>query len=66
MLDAIRWANSDDPKERALAVTVFVDIGTSEARKYEETLTRDPDQGSTARQAQSQNLVGTGRTLLRI
>jgi len=43
MLDAIRWANGDDPLERTLAASVFYHIGTSEALKYEQTLSRDPD-----------------------
>ena len=43
MLDAMRWANSNDPRERALAAQVFADIGTSEALRYEQTLSRDAD-----------------------
>ena len=41
MLDAMRWANSDDPGERDLATSVFVDMGTPEALRYEQTLSRD-------------------------
>ncbi len=41
MLDAIRWANSDDPRERGLAAQVFADMGTSEALRYEQTLSHD-------------------------
>jgi hypothetical protein len=43
MLDAIRWANSDDPQERTLATQVFADIGASEALRYEQTLSHDAD-----------------------
>lgn len=43
MLDAIRWASSDDPQERMLAAQVFADMGTSEALKYEQTLSHDAD-----------------------
>jgi len=43
MLDAIRWANSNDPRERKLAAQVFADIGTSGALKYEQTLSHDAD-----------------------
>ncbi len=43
MLDAIRWANSGDAEERKLAASIFYHIGTSEARQYEQTLSRDPD-----------------------
>jgi hypothetical protein len=42
-LDAIRWANSNDPRERALAARVFADMGTSEALRYEQTLSHDAD-----------------------
>ena len=44
MTDAIRWANSDDPKERKLAAAVFYDLGTPEALTYERTLAADSDQ----------------------
>ncbi|MBF6561103.1 MAG: hypothetical protein IVW56_12495 [Candidatus Binataceae bacterium] len=43
MLDAIRWANSDDPRERTLAAQVFTQMSTSEALRYEQTLSRDAD-----------------------
>ena len=43
MLDAIRWANSRDPHERRLAARVFADMGTAEALKYEQALSRDAD-----------------------
>ncbi len=43
MLDAIRWANSRDPYERTLAAHVFADMGTPEALKYEQTLSRGAD-----------------------
>jgi hypothetical protein len=43
MLDAIRWANSGDPEERTLAVQVFGEMGTSEALRYEQTLSGDSD-----------------------
>jgi hypothetical protein len=43
MLDAIRWANSDDSEVRTLATQVFADIGTSEALRYEQTLSHDAD-----------------------
>jgi len=43
MLDAIRWANSDDPRERTLATQVFAQMGTPDALRYEQTLSRDSD-----------------------
>jgi hypothetical protein len=43
MLDAIRWANSDDPRERTLATQVLADIGASETLRYEQTLSHDAD-----------------------
>ncbi|MGD0288430.1 MAG: hypothetical protein ABSC63_02080 [Candidatus Binataceae bacterium] len=43
MPDAIRWANSDDPRERTLAAQVFAQMGTSEALRYEQTLSGDAD-----------------------
>ena len=43
MLDAIRWANSDDRDERTLAAQVFAEIGTPEALRYEQTLGHDAD-----------------------
>ncbi len=39
--DAIRWANSDDPIDRDFAAQILGDIGTGEALKYEQTLSRD-------------------------
>ena len=41
MSDAIRWANSDDAMQRDFATTVLRDIGTTEALRYEQTLSRD-------------------------
>jgi hypothetical protein len=41
--DAIRWANSNDPGEREFAAYDLSDIGTAEALKYEQTLSRDPE-----------------------
>ena len=43
MLDAIRWASSNNPHERTLAAQVFADIGTPEALKYVRTLSHDAD-----------------------
>lgn len=43
MLNAIPWANSDDPRERSLAAKVFAEIGSPEAFRYEQTLSRDAD-----------------------
>jgi len=51
ILDAIRWANSDDSRERTLATQFFVDVSTPEAAKYEQTLSRDSDP-AVAKQAQ--------------
>lgn len=44
MTDAIKWANSDDPNERELAVYVLQDIGTPDAIEYLRTLSRDTDE----------------------
>jgi len=43
MSDAIEWANSHDPAQRDFATGVLSDIGTAEALKYEQTLSRDSD-----------------------
>jgi hypothetical protein len=43
MPDAIRWANSADPEKRTLAAQVFEEMGTSEALRYEQTLSGDSD-----------------------
>ena len=51
MLEAIRWANSDDRVQREFAARIFGDIRTPEALEYEQTLSRDsePDVASTAK-----------------
>jgi hypothetical protein len=43
MNDAIGWANSHDPAQRDFTTEVLSDIGTAEALKYEQTLSRDSD-----------------------
>lgn len=43
MSDVIEWANSNSPSQRDFATEVLRDIGTAEALKYEQTLTRDSD-----------------------
>jgi len=43
MSDAIRWANSSDLAERDFATGILTGIGTVEALKYEQTLSRDSD-----------------------
>lgn len=43
MSDAIKWANSGDPYDRAFAADVFGDIATPEAISYLRTLSHDPD-----------------------
>jgi hypothetical protein len=43
MSDVIKWANSNDPAQRDFATGVLSDIGTAEARRYEQTLSRDSD-----------------------
>ncbi len=43
MTDAIQWANSDDPRTREFASDVLSDIGTPDAIRYLETLSKDTD-----------------------
>ena len=43
MSDAIQWANSKDPMQREFATGFLRGLGTAEALKYEQTLSRDPD-----------------------
>jgi hypothetical protein len=43
LTDAIRWANSKDPKERELAAQVFANMGVSKGLVYEHTLSHDAD-----------------------
>jgi len=43
MSDAIEWANSHDSAQSDFATGVLSDIGTAEAFKYEQTLSRDSD-----------------------
>jgi hypothetical protein len=44
MSDAIRFAESENPSGREYASDLLYDIGTAEAMRYLETLSRDPDQ----------------------
>jgi hypothetical protein len=52
MDDAIRWANSNDSGEREFASSVLPQIGTAEALRYEQTLSRDsnPDVAESAKE----------------
>jgi hypothetical protein len=52
MKDAIRWANSNDAGEREFAASVLPEIGTAEALRYEQTLSRDsqPDVANSAKE----------------
>jgi hypothetical protein len=43
MSDAIQWANSDDERTREFASDVLLDIGSAEAIRYLETLSKDTD-----------------------
>ena len=43
MSDVIEWANSNDPAQRDFATGVLREIGTAQAQKYEQTLSRDSD-----------------------
>ena len=52
MNDAIRWANSNNAIEREFAASVLPEIGTAEALRYEQTLSRDsqPDVANSAKE----------------
>jgi hypothetical protein len=52
MNDAIRWANSNSAAEREFASSVLPQIGTAEALRYEQTLSRDssPDVSDSAKE----------------
>jgi hypothetical protein len=52
MNDAIRWANSNNAGEREFAASVLPEIGTAEALRYEQTLSRDsqPDVAESAKE----------------
>jgi hypothetical protein len=52
MKDAIRWANSNNAGEREFAASVLPEIGTAEALRYEQTLSRDsqPDVAESAKE----------------
>ncbi len=52
MNDAIRWANSNSAGEREFAASVLPEIGTAEALRYEQTLSRDsqPDVAESAKE----------------
>ena len=48
MSDAIRWAESDDPRDREFAASILFDIGTPEAIEDLRTLSNDTNQSVAA------------------
>ncbi len=63
MVDAIKWANSDDPNRREFACYVLQDIGTADAIEYLRTLSNDSDRTVARIAKRSLRAVGKGRPL---